>query len=149
MFGTVLPNTVATSHFRSKENGIKHFPILMSYDYPTSTASRAILLVLRRPCPQCFIKTSLTGALSSVQFSHSVMSDSLWPHGLQHARSPCPGASNSRSLPKLVSIESVMPSNHLSLCVPFSSCLQSFQHQGLFKWVSSLHQVAKILEFQL
>ena len=55
----------------------------------------------------------------SVQFSfsHSVVSDSLWPHGLQHARLPCvsptPGAcSNS------VSIKSVMPSNHLILCPP-------------------------------
>ena len=28
--------------------------------------------------------------IHSVQFSHSVMSDSLWPHGLQHARLPCP-----------------------------------------------------------
>ena len=28
--------------------------------------------------------------ISSVQFSHSVVSDSLWPHGLQHARLPCP-----------------------------------------------------------
>ena len=35
-----------------------------------------------------------------------------------------------------------------SSVVPFSSCLQSFQHQHLFKWVSSLHQVAKVLEFQ-
>ena len=43
------------------------------------------------------------------------MSDSLWPHGLQHARlsysSPTPGAYS-----KLMSIESVMPSNHLILC---------------------------------
>ena len=31
----------------------------------------------------------------------------------------------------------------------FSSCLQSFQHQGLFSWVASLHQVAKVLELQL
>ena len=30
------------------------------------------------------------GEVSSVQFSHSVMSNSLWPHGLQHARPPCP-----------------------------------------------------------
>ena len=41
----------------------------------------------------------------------------------------------------------------LSSVIPFSSCLQSFpdaqKHQGLFKWVSSSHQVAKILEFQL
>ena len=33
--------------------------------------------------------------------------------------------------------------------VLFSSCLQSFQHQSLFQWVSSSHQVAKVLEFQL
>ena len=32
--------------------------------------------------------------------------------------------------------------------IPFSSCLQSFLYQGLFKWVSSLHQEAKVLEFQ-
>ena len=44
-------------------------------------------------------------------FSHWVTSDSLWPHGLQHARLPCP--SPSPSLLKLMSIESEMPSNHL------------------------------------
>ena len=51
------------------------------------------------------------------QFSRSVVSDSLRPHGLQHARPPCP-ISNSRSLLKLMSIELVMPSNHLILCRP-------------------------------
>ena len=44
-----------------------------------------------------------------------MVSDSLRPHGLQHARPPCPSTS-SRSLLKLMSIESVMPSNHLILC---------------------------------
>ena len=48
----------------------------------------------------------------SVQFSRSVMSNSLQPHGLQHARL-------SRSLLKLTSIKLVMPSNHLILCHPF------------------------------
>ena len=43
------------------------------------------------------------------------MSDSLWPHGLQHARLPCPSLS-SRVCSKLMSIESMMPSNHLILC---------------------------------
>ena len=52
----------------------------------------------------------------------------------------------SKSLSKLMSIESVMPSNHLILCRP---ALNLPQHQGLFKWVSSSHQVAKVLEFQL
>ena len=46
--------------------------------------------------------------------SRSVMSDSLQPHGLQHIRPPCP----SQSLLKLMSIESVMPSNHLILSCP-------------------------------
>ena len=44
------------------------------------------------------------------------MPDSLQPHGLQHARLPCP--SLSPSLLILMSIESVMPSNHLILCCP-------------------------------
>ena len=54
---------------------------------------------------------------SSVQFTHSVVSDSLQPHGPQHARLLCPSP-NSQSLLKLVSIESVIPSNHLILCRP-------------------------------
>ena len=53
----------------------------------------------------------------SVQFSRLVLSDSLQPHELQHARPPCPSP-NSRSLPKPMSIESVMPSSHLTLCHP-------------------------------
>ena len=56
---------------------------------------------------------------SSVQFSCSVVSDSLWLHGLQHARPPCPSPTHKlMSLPKLMSIESMMPSNHLILCHP-------------------------------
>ena len=51
----------------------------------------------------------------SVQLSRSVVSDSMWPHGLQHMRLPCP-------LPtprvKHMSIVSVMPSKHLILCRP-------------------------------
>ena len=45
------------------------------------------------------------------------MSDSLRPRGLQHTRLPCPSP-NFQSLLKLMSIESVMPSNHLILCRP-------------------------------
>ena len=56
---------------------------------------------------------------------------------------------NSQSLLKLMSTESVMPSNHLILCHPLLLLPYLSQHQGLFKWVSSSHQVAKVLEFQL
>ena len=56
--------------------------------------------------------------LPSVQFSHSVVSDSLQPCELQHSRPPCPSPTNSRSSLKLTSIELVMPSSHLILCLP-------------------------------
>ena len=49
--------------------------------------------------------------------SHSVMSNSLQTYGLQHARLPSPSPSL-KSLFKLMSIESVMPSNHIFLCCP-------------------------------
>ena len=49
------------------------------------------------------------------QFSHSVVSDSLNPHGLQHTRLPCPSPALGALL-KLMSMASVMPSNHLILC---------------------------------
>ena len=52
---------------------------------------------------------------SSVQFSHSIMSNSLRPHGVQHARLPCPSPTP-RVNSKFMSIESVMPSNHLIVC---------------------------------
>ena len=59
------------------------------------------------------------------------MSISLRPHGLQQCHTSL-SFTISRSLLKLMSIESVIPSNHLILCHPFSSCLQPFQATGLF-----------------
>ena len=66
-----------------------------------------------------------------VQFSHSVMSDSLQPHGLQHARLPCPSPT-----PRVYSDSCPLsrwchPTNSPS-AVPFSSCLQSFPASGSF-----------------
>ena len=58
---------------------------------------------------------------------------------------------NSRTLLKLMSIMWVMPSNQPShpLLSLSPSTFNLSQHQGLFQWVGSLHQVAKVLEFQL
>ena len=62
---------------------------------------------------------------------------------------------NSQSSPKLTSIESVMPSSHLILwsplllLPPIPPAPNPSQHQGLFQWVNSSHEVAKVLEFQL
>ena len=56
---------------------------------------------------------------------------------------------NSQSLLKLMPIESVMPSSHLILLSPSPPAPNPSQHQGLFQWVNSSHEVAKVLEFQL
>ena len=68
-----------------------------------------------------------------------------WTTALQASLS----ISYSQSLLKLMSIELVMPSNHLILSSPSPPAVNLSQHQGLFQWVSSLHQVAKVLELQL
>ena len=70
------------------------------------------------------------------------MSDSLWPHGSQHAKPPCPSPtsgvhSDSRIQPSHPPWSPSPPAPNLS------------QHQGVFKRVNSLHLVAKVLEFQL
>ena len=75
--------------------------------------------------------------ISSVQFSHSGMSYSLRPHGLQHTR-PL-SITNSQSLPKPMSIESVMPSNHLILCRPFLLLPSLFSSIRIFSIESALH----------
>ena len=64
------------------------------------------------------------------------MSDSLRPHGLQHARPPCPSPTPCPL--KLMPSESVMPSNISSSVVPFSSYLQSFPSIRVFSNESAL-----------
>ena len=72
-----------------------------------------------------------TQNISSVQFSHSVMSDSLRPHGLQHTRPPCPSQTPgvySNSCPLSWWCHPTISSS----VVPFSSHLQSFPALGSF-----------------
>ena len=67
----------------------------------------------------------------SLQFSHLVMSNSLWPHGLQHARLPCQSPAPrtcSNSCPLSWWCHPTVSSS----VVPFSSCLQSFPVSGSF-----------------
>ena len=73
----------------------------------------------------------------SVQFSHSVMSNSLRPHSLQHAR-PL-SITNSWSLLKLMSIKWVRPSNHLILCRPLLLPPSIFSSIRVFSSESVLH----------
>ena len=85
--------------------------------------------------------------IGSVQFSHSVVSDSSWPHGLHHARLPCPSPTPeacSNSCPSSWWCHPIISSS----VVPFSSCLQSFPASGSFLRSRFLNQVAKVLELQ-
>ena len=85
---------------------------------------------------------------SSVQFSHSVVSNCLWPHESQHTKPPCPSPSpgvHSNSRPLCRWCHPAISSS----VIPFSSCPQPSQHQSLLQWVNSSHEVAKLLEFQL
>ena len=82
---------------------------------------------------------------SSVKFSSSAVSNSLWPHGLQHTRPPYPSWVYSNSCPLSRWCHPTISSS----VDPFSSHLKSFPASGFFQWVSSSHELAKVLEFQL
>ena len=82
------------------------------------------------------------------QFSHLVVSDSLWPHGLQHARLPCPSPAPgacSNSWPWSRWCHPTISSS----VIPFSSCLQSFPTSGSFPVNQLFTSCGQLLEFQL
>ena len=71
------------------------------------------------------LKNDWDGIISSVQFSHSIMSSSLWRHGLQHARLPCPSSTPSACSNSCLLSRWCHPTISSSF-VPFSSYLRSF-----------------------
>ena len=98
--------------------------------------------------PVSIAKQNVLHIFSSVQFSHSVPSNSLRLRGLQHARPACPSQLLEFTQTHVHWVgDAIQPPYPLSSPSPPTFNLS--QHQGLFKWVNSLHQVAKVLEFQL
>ena len=97
----------------------------------------------------CFLSKLITSYLSQkVSFCYLAlsMSDSLWPHGLQHTRLPRPSSSPgvcSNSCP----LSWLCPSNHLILCRPLCLLPSAFPASRSFPKSHSLHQVTKILSF--
>ena len=87
-------------------------------------------------------------SFSSVQFRCSVMSDCLRIYGLQHTSPPCPSRTLEFTQTHNHSVHDAMQPSQLLLS-PSPPAFNLSQHQGLFKWVSYLQQVAKILDFQL
>ena len=84
------------------------------------------------------------GSVSSVQLLSCVWS--LQPHGLPHTRSPCPSPAP-RAYSNLGPLSRWCRPTISSLSSPSPPALNLSQHPGLFKWVSSSHQVAKVLGF--
>ena len=78
------------------------------------------------------------GCVNTDQFSHSVMSDSLQLHGLQHTRFPSPSPTPGACSNKLMSIKSVMPSNYLILCCPLILLPSIFPNIRVFSNESAL-----------
>ena len=99
-------------------------------------------------------KSKILSSSSVSQCSRSVMSNSLRSHGLQHARllcpSPTPGA-YSNSCPSRQWCHPTISSSVIPFSFSFKdwSSFNLSQHQTIFQWVGSLHQVHKVLEFQL
>ena len=73
----------------------------------------------------------MENSINSVQFSSSVMSDSLWLQGLQHTRLPCPSPTPGACSKSCPSSQWRHPAISPS-AIPFSSCLQSFPESGSF-----------------
>ena len=97
-------------------------------------------------CPWGHSSPSSTNMLLS---SRSVVSDSLRPHGLQHARSPCPSPTPGACSNSCPSTRWCHPTLSHPLSSPSPPAFNLSQHQGLFQGVSSSHQVARLLELQL
>ena len=83
-----------------------------------------------------------------LMFNHSVVSNSLWPHGLQHARLPCPSPTPGSCPNSCPWSQWCHPTISPSVA-PSTPAFSLSQDQGLIKWVRSSHKVAKVLELQL
>ena len=114
--------------------------------------------VLSQPRPKACPSQSQPWGLSTVWqllSSHSVVSNSLRSHWLQHARLPCPSPSPGAYSNSCPLSRWCHPTNFI-LCCPllllpsiFPSIRVFSNESGLFQWVGSLHQVAKVLELWL
>ena len=173
MFNSLLPHGLQSArllcpwHFSGKTIGVSchflrqgifptqglnpHLPHVLNWQadsLPVSHPRSFFSSVQSLSCVRLFRPHGLQHArppFSSVSFSG--VYNSLWPHEPQHPRPPCPSPTPRVYLNSCPLSQWCHPVISSSV-VPFSSCLQSFPTSGLFQWVISSHQVAKVLEFQ-
>ena len=132
--------------------------LIYVWNHKRCQIAKAILIIKNKardatlPDFKLYYKAIVINCISSVQFSPSVVSNSLWPHESQHARPPCPSPSpglhsNSRPLNRWCH-----PAISSSV-VPFSSCPQSLQASEsfpmsqLFAWVGQSTGVSALASF--
>ena len=155
MFMPQVPYHVRTQgkdpHLWTKKPALTRHQICLHLDLglPASQTLRNKCLQFKLPSLCCYYRSwNWLRQFSSVQFSHSVVSDSFQPHKLQHARYPV-----HHQHPEFTQThvhrggDAIQPSH--PLLSPSPPAPNSCQHQNLFKWVNTSHKVAKILEFQL
>ena len=146
--GLYLARLLCPKNFPSKNPGVNcHF--LLQGIFPTQVLNPRLLHLLHwqvDSLPMHYLRNpwgekKIYTHTHRVQFSQSVMSDSLWPHWLQHTRPLCPSTTTgaySNSCPLSRWCHPTISSS----VIPFSSCLQSFPASGSFP-------VSQLMEFQL
>ena len=125
----ILRNCLLGSQKRYKHT---HSFVLLWYTHTTLNSEFVWIKIYY--CYHIILLKQLSIALysSSVQFSYSVVSDSLWPHGLQHPRPPCPSPNPGAYSNSCPLIQWCHPTISSSV-TPFSSCFQSFPASGSFQ----------------
>ena len=116
------------------------------WDDPLSSVCR-VCFSLNKSTFYLSLCLSLNSFCNVIVVSHSV-SDSLWPHGLQHTRLPCLSPTSRAYSNSCPSSWWCHPTTH-PLSLPSPPTFSLSHRQGLFQCISSSHQVAKVLEFQL
>ena len=122
------------------------FDCSFSFHFVFPSSHPPTILIEFCPFPVSFCVASSQNQFSLVQSLSCVW---LFVTPQTAARQVSLSITNSRSLLSLMSVLSVLPATHLILCFPGLLFPSIFLAQGLFQWVSSSHQVAKVLEFQL
>ena len=150
----IIARTWKQPRFSSADEWIRKLWYIYTMEYYSAIKNNPIESVLMRwmklePIIQSEVsqKEKHQYSISWVQFSRSVVSDSLRPHESQHGRPPCPSPTpgvHSDSRPSSWWCHPAISSS----VVPSPRAPNPSQHQSLFQWVNSLHEVAKVLEFQ-
>ena len=138
---------IAASHSLSILHMIDYIYTLLS-QLVLSWHSPTVLHVLREQCFYLRLLWQCLWVTAKCSVRHSVMSNSLQLHGLHSARLPCTSPTH-RACSNSCPLSQWCHPTISSSAVPVSYYLKSFPKSESFHWVSSSHQIAKVLEFQL